>query len=208
LPYGYKLDLRPPEGYDEKLPPFQNKVPGLRSALTSAADWAAMDATATVLGNIAARAPLSAGLGSGIVAGAATGALAPLAVYGGYETGKKIGELTGLHQYWDEKEHKRLMDTIRKTAGMKKSDYPTTKQLQQRVKYEKENPTGADDDLAWWAAGDMGPQAVYDEMMRRKEERRLKIPPPETLPEQGEEDFESMSDEDVKKKLKEMQAGT
>ena len=88
----YARELADP--YIEALPIPDSTVPypGSKESLKSAVDWATMSGTATALGNVLTGAPITAGLGTHIAAGAIGGLAAPSVAYGGYKAGEALGQ--------------------------------------------------------------------------------------------------------------------
>lgn len=129
----------------EETNPFAGEVPAARNIATDAADWAAMTATSQLIGNVLSGAPLASGVGTATVAGGIAGALVPVVSYGGYKAGEAIGSMKLPEFAGGESIHSNISDVVQawqesglKTAGMEKSDYPSTEELAQESKSERE----------------------------------------------------------------------
>jgi len=130
----------------EETNPFAGEMPAVRNIATDAADWAAMTATGQLIGNVLSGAPLASGVGTATVAGGIAGALVPVVSYGGYKAGEAIGSMKLPEFAGGESIHSNISDVVQawqesalKTAGMEKSDYPSTEELAQETKSEREN---------------------------------------------------------------------
>lgn len=129
----------------EETNPFAGEVPGVRNIATDAADWAAMSATSQLIGNVLSGAPLASGVGSAAAAGGIAGALVPVVSYGGYKVGEALGSVKLPEFAGGESLHSNISDVVQawqeselNTPGMSKKDYPSSEQLAQETKSERE----------------------------------------------------------------------
>lgn len=152
---------RPRLYYDPEKPAFGNKpidtFVNPREMVTSAADWAALEGTANVLGQLATRNAIAGlGLRSALASGLAGGALIPVALGLGAETGKWIGEKSGYHK---DLEDLKLFELEKEqeeaSKGRLPDEFPDTEELKQLAQMEREiKEKGLDDpDTAALRAG-------------------------------------------------------
>lgn len=95
-------------GIEALKPSEPGDVPSTGDVASSAADWAAMTATGTVLSNLIAGEALGSGVAAAAGLGAIGGALAPFAVYGGLKGAEairniKMDDETTFGDWYDEK---------------------------------------------------------------------------------------------------------
>lgn len=201
----------PEREYDMTKPAFENELPYSREYLKSMAGWAAMEGTGKAIANVAAQRALSAGIGTAVAGGALAGALVPAVAYTGFETGRKIGELTGLHDYQDTAKAAELMQSIEKTKGKLPDEYPSLEKVQRLAELDRMLADTSEGENVPAGAKEVVERSKQKLMAERDRLRKevLEIPAAKTEQEQLErENVRKTKEMKRAEKAKEARAGT